>query len=97
MDLITDIVTSPLVCCGWLIIGAIAGALARRVMGAKDRPLLSDIILGLIGALVGGFIASLVNIGGPESGLGLVFANLLIATFGAMVLIAIGRMLRGSR
>ncbi|MCB9452534.1 MAG: GlsB/YeaQ/YmgE family stress response membrane protein [Anaerolineaceae bacterium] len=79
---------------GWLIVGAIAGALARRFMGAKNRPLINDIILGLLGALVGGFVASLFDLYKPNGGLGLVLANLVIATVGAMILIFIGRAIR---
>ncbi|MCB9455464.1 MAG: GlsB/YeaQ/YmgE family stress response membrane protein [Anaerolineaceae bacterium] len=79
---------------GWLIVGAIAGALARRFMGAKDRPLVNDIILGLLGALVGGFVASLFDLYKPDGGLGLVLVNLVVATVGAMILIFIGRAIR---
>lgn len=92
--IIGGIISAPFICIGWLIVGAIAGALARRFMGAKDRPLVNDIILGLLGALVGGFVASLFDLYKPDGGLGLVLVNLVVATVGAMILIFIGRAIR---
>jgi len=50
------LIQAPFLCCAWLIIGAIAGALARRVMGSQDEPIWSDLILGLAGAIFGGFV-----------------------------------------
>jgi uncharacterized membrane protein YeaQ/YmgE (transglycosylase-associated protein family) len=96
MDLIGDIVAAPFICIGWLIVGAIAGALAHSVM-KSSAPLLGDIILGLIGAVVGGFVLGLFGFYAPETGLSAVLANILIATIGAVILIALGRMLRGQR
>ena len=92
--IIGGIISAPFICIGWLIVGAIAGALARRFMGAKNRPLINDIILGLLGALVGGFVASLFDLYKPDGGLGLVLVNLVVATVGAMILIFIGRAIR---
>jgi uncharacterized membrane protein YeaQ/YmgE (transglycosylase-associated protein family) len=92
--IIGGIISAPFLCIGWLIVGAIAGALARQLMGAKNRPLINDIILGLLGALVGGFLASLFDLYKPNGGLGSVVVNLVIATVGAMVLIFVGRALR---
>lgn len=96
MDVVNWIISAPFICCGWLIVGALAGALARRVMGSQDRPLVSDIILGLAGAVVGGFLVNLLNLA-PRTGGGLtmVIINLVVAIFGAIVLIGIGRLIRG--
>jgi uncharacterized membrane protein YeaQ/YmgE (transglycosylase-associated protein family) len=46
---------------GWLIVGAIAGWLASMFMGRGGYGLLGDIIMGIIGAFVGGFLVSLIN------------------------------------
>mgnify|MGYP001432397014 CR=1 FL=1 len=92
--IIGGIISAPFICIGWLIVGAIAGALARRFMGAKDRPLINDLVLGLLGALVGGFVASLFDLYKPDGGLGLLLVNLVVATVGAMILIFIGRAIR---
>lgn len=92
---ISSIIKSPFICIGWIVVGAVAGALARRIMGAKNRPLINDIVLGLLGAIVGGFLAGLLNPDLPTGGIGLVLVNLVIATLGAAALIALGRMIRG--
>jgi uncharacterized membrane protein YeaQ/YmgE (transglycosylase-associated protein family) len=46
---------------GWLIVGAIAGWLASMFMGKGGYGLLGEIILGIIGGFVGGFLVSLIN------------------------------------
>lgn len=95
MEIINGILAAPFICFGWIIVGAIAGALARTLMGTTNAPFIADLLLGIIGAFVGGFIASLLNADPrPGSwGLELVLLNLLIATIGAVILIAIRRVL----
>jgi uncharacterized membrane protein YeaQ/YmgE (transglycosylase-associated protein family) len=94
-DIISGIVSAPFLCIGWIIVGAIAGAVARSLMGSRDESFLSDMILGLIGAVVGGFIASLLGFYRPDGGIELVLVNLALAIIGAIILIAIGRALFG--
>ncbi len=91
MDFIGDILSAPFICLGWLIVGAIAGALARAIMKDSNAPLLSDIILGILGAFIGGIIAGILGMGPTEgdSGLSLVLINLVIATGGAIALLGI--------
>jgi uncharacterized membrane protein YeaQ/YmgE (transglycosylase-associated protein family) len=93
-ELIGDIVAAPFICIGWLIVGALAGAIAHSIMRSA-APLIGDIILGLFGAVVGGFVVSLLGFYTPETGLSAVLANLFVAIIGAIILIAIGRMIRG--
>jgi uncharacterized membrane protein YeaQ/YmgE (transglycosylase-associated protein family) len=88
---------NPIICIGWIIVGAIAGALARQIMGSKDQPFINDVVLGLVGSVVGGFIAGLLGIGGPEGGLSRVIVNLVISVVGAIIVIYIGRMIRSRR
>jgi len=97
MDVIGNIVAFPFVCIGWLIVGAIAGALAHSIVGGRNEPLINDIILGLIGSVVGGFIIGLFMDVSNRDGLGGVLLSIVVATIGAIVLIVIGRMLRGRR
>jgi uncharacterized membrane protein YeaQ/YmgE (transglycosylase-associated protein family) len=97
MDFVADVLASPFICVGWIIVGAIAGALARQLTGAADRSFLSDMILGLIGAFVGGIIASILGFSRPGGGIELVLVNLVIAIIGAVILIAIGRAFTGGR
>lgn len=90
---IAGIVLSPIYCIGWIIVGAIAGALAHNIM-KTEQPLLTDIIVGLIGSFIGGIIVSLLGLSTPEGGLVGVLANIVVATIGAIVLIAIVRAIR---
>jgi uncharacterized membrane protein YeaQ/YmgE (transglycosylase-associated protein family) len=96
--LVGSIIASPFYCIGWLIIGLIAGALARRVMGSGDAGVGSDIILGLIGAFIGGIVLSLLGFQNGriiEPGLGI--GSIVTALIGAIIVIAIGRALTGRR
>jgi uncharacterized membrane protein YeaQ/YmgE (transglycosylase-associated protein family) len=97
MDFIGQIFSSPILCLGWIIVGFIAGAGARRIMGSKNAGCLSDIILGLIGSFVGGVLASWLGLNKPGAGLELAFVNILIAIGGACVLIALGRIINPRR
>lgn len=94
MDFIAELVKSPFICLGWIIVGAIAGALARQVTKDSDRPFIEDVILGLIGAFIGGMIASVLGFSKPDGGISLVVINLIIATVGAILLIVVVRMVR---
>lgn len=77
----------------WIIIGAIAGALAKLIMPGDDPGgIIVTILLGIVGAFVGGFLTSLVGIG---SG-GFIW-TIIVATVGAIILLAIYRAFVGSR
>jgi uncharacterized membrane protein YeaQ/YmgE (transglycosylase-associated protein family) len=92
MDFVGSVLASPFICIGWIIVGAVAGALARQIMGGRDKPFINDLILGLIGAFVGGLVASLLNFNRPEGGIGAVAVSLVIAVIGSIIIIFIGRM-----
>ena len=80
---------------GWImaiIIGGIAGVLAEKLM-KSNMGLLANIALGIIGAVVFNFLLGLLGIG---AGVGLI-GNLIVATLGACLLIAVARMIRGTR
>jgi uncharacterized membrane protein YeaQ/YmgE (transglycosylase-associated protein family) len=65
-------------------------------MKGSGSGLLGDLVLGIVGALVGGFLASSVfNIADPISGINLV--TVLIAFVGAVIVVAIVRALSGRR
>lgn len=95
MDAILDvfgwIVSAPFILLGWIIVGAIAGDLARRFMGSSDRTFFADLILGVIGAIIGGLLAGVLGIGRPDGGLSLVIVNLIISTIGAALMIGLRR------
>ena len=76
---------------GWLVIGVVAGWLAEKVMG-RNHGLLTNLIVGIVGALLGGFLAGMLGLGANG-----VIGSLVIATLGAIVLLAIVSALRGRR
>jgi uncharacterized membrane protein YeaQ/YmgE (transglycosylase-associated protein family) len=73
---------------GWIILGLIAGWLAGLIMRGGGYGIIGDIILGIIGALVGGFLSSAL-LGVDVTGFN--FTSLVIATLGAIIVIAIAR------
>lgn len=78
----------------WIILGGIAGWLASIIMRTNaSMGILANIIVGIIGALIGGFIVQAL---GGEGLTGFSLQSLLVATFGAVVLLAIVRAFRGS-
>ena len=78
----------------WIIIGAIAGVLGKLIMPGRDPGgFIITILLGIAGAFVGGFIMQ--NILGFGSG-GWIW-SILVATLGAIILLAIYRAFAGGR
>ncbi len=76
----------------WIVVGLIAGWLAGLVMKGGGYGLLGDLILGIVGALVGGFIASaLFNVSNPLGEFQL--TTVVIAFLGAVLVVAIVRLL----
>ena len=73
----------------FLIIGVVAGWLAGRFMKGKGFGLVGDLIIGVIGAMLGGLIFQSLGITaiGP-------FGHLIVATFGAIVFVALVRALK---
>jgi uncharacterized membrane protein YeaQ/YmgE (transglycosylase-associated protein family) len=79
----------------WIVLGLIAGWLAGMIMHGGGYGLVGDIVLGIIGALIGGWITGLVT--GQDVTLGFNLPSLLIAVLGAIVLIALSRLVTGRR
>jgi uncharacterized membrane protein YeaQ/YmgE (transglycosylase-associated protein family) len=77
----------------WIIVGLIAGALAKLIMPGDDPGgIIVTIIIGIVGAVLGGFILSLLGIGGGASSGGFIF-NIIAGIIGAVILLAIYRAL----
>jgi uncharacterized membrane protein YeaQ/YmgE (transglycosylase-associated protein family) len=79
----------------WIIIGLIAGWLTGKLMKGSGFGFFMDMIVGLVGALIGGFLASHMGIGGVgDHGL---IVSIIIATVGAVILTLIVRLISGNR
>ena len=78
----------------WIIIGAIAGALGKLIMPGDDPGgIIATTLIGIAGAFVGGFITQ--NVLGMGSG-GFIW-TVIVATIGAIILLAIYRAVMVSR
>jgi len=75
----------------WIVFGAIAGWIASAITRSNES-LLMDIILGIIGALLGGWI---MNSFGAQGVTGFNIYSFIVAIIGAIILLAIGKMFRG--
>jgi len=77
----------------WLVIGALAGWLASIAMKTnREQGLLLDIVVGIVGAMIGGFVFNALGIGGVN---GFNIWSLFVAFIGAVILLAILRMVSG--
>jgi len=80
----------------WIIVGLIAGWLAGEMMRGAGFGLVGNIIVGIVGALLGGFLATaLFNVPDPVNGINI--TSIIVAFLGSVILLAILRMFRGSR
>lgn len=75
----------------WIIFGALVGFVASILMHTRRRGLIKNIIIGLLGAFLGGFIASFFGFGSLET---FTMESFLIALGGAVLLIWILRRLK---
>ena len=81
----------------WLIIGAIAGWLAGLLLKARSLGTLNNIMVGLLGALVGGILVNLLHITLPavlSQSITIKLNDILIAFVGAVVVLLIVSFLR---
>lgn len=79
----------------WIVVGLVAGLLASLVMGGTGLGIIGDIIIGIIGAFVGGWIFQKLGVSSPFGGLGGV---IFTAFIGAVVLLfVLGLIRRASR
>jgi uncharacterized membrane protein YeaQ/YmgE (transglycosylase-associated protein family) len=78
---------------GWIVVGLIAGALAKFIMPGRDPGgIIVTILLGIVGAVIGGFIATALGLGAGGN-----IWNIIIATLGAVILLWIYRMVSSRR
>jgi len=83
---------TPMGLLSWIFMGLLAGVLAKLILPGKDRGgLLVTIAIGIVGALLGGFLATKLGFGGLS---GLDLRSVVIATLGAILLLLVVRLLR---
>jgi uncharacterized membrane protein YeaQ/YmgE (transglycosylase-associated protein family) len=88
---VIGLILSPGPVIAWLVIGLLAGAIAGRLAQGRGYGCLGDIILGLIGAFIGGLIVSAFVNNTKTAGF---FGTLGVAILGALVLILAFRTIR---
>lgn len=79
----------------WIVIGVVAGWLTGKLMKGSGFGFIMDMVVGLIGALVGGFLSSHLGFGGEDQH-GLIM-SIVIAVIGAVILTVILRLITGNR
>jgi uncharacterized membrane protein YeaQ/YmgE (transglycosylase-associated protein family) len=76
----------------WIVLGLVAGIIAKMIMPGRDPGgFIVTIVLGIVGALVGGFISTKLGFGDVT---GFNLPSILIAVLGAMLLLFLYRMVK---
>jgi uncharacterized membrane protein YeaQ/YmgE (transglycosylase-associated protein family) len=78
---------------GWLILGLIAGFIASKIVNKSGEGVILDILLGIVGAVVGGFLFSIVG-AAPVTGLNIY--SMIVAVIGAIVVLLVYHAVRRS-
>ena len=78
----------------WIVLGAIAGWITNMIMGGKEG-VIATIILGIIGAVVGGYLAGTVLKVADVTGINI--ESIVVAVFGGIVVVAVYRLVTGRR
>jgi len=80
----------------WILLGLVAGAIAKFLTPGRDPGgCIITIIIGIVGALLGGWLATVLGWGGAVSGFNI--PSLVTATLGSILLLILWRMIRGRR
>lgn len=76
----------------WIIVGLIAGWATGKIMKGSGYGPLMDIVLGIVGAIIGGWIVSALGLGG-----GGIIWTIIVAIIGAVILVWLVRLITGNR
>ena len=79
---------------GWIVLGLIAGFIASKLVNKSGEGVVLDIVLGVVGAVVGGWLFSLLGMAGVS---GLNIYSLVVAVIGAVVLLFAYHAITGRR
>ena len=78
----------------WIIVGLIAGAIAARVVAGRGFGCIADIVVGVAGALIGGFLLrAIFHVTGTVG----FWGSIIVAFIGAAVLLSVLKLLSGGR
>jgi uncharacterized membrane protein YeaQ/YmgE (transglycosylase-associated protein family) len=78
----------------WIVLGLIAGFIASKLVNKSGEGLVLDIVLGVVGAIVGGWLFSVFGMAGVS---GLNIYSLVVAVIGAVVLLLAYHAIMGKR
>jgi uncharacterized membrane protein YeaQ/YmgE (transglycosylase-associated protein family) len=83
----------------WVVLGAIAGLIAGMLVSGDERwGVIGHIVLGIVGALVGGFVANALGFGSGREGGDIVnLQSIIVAIIGAVIVVVVVNMLTRSR
>lgn len=79
---------------GWLILGLVAGFVASKIINKSGEGLVIDIVLGVVGAFVGGFLFTLF---GAQPVTGFNIYSMIVAIIGAVVVLVVYHAITGRR
>lgn len=79
---------------GWILLGLIAGYIASKIVNKSGEGFLLDIVLGIVGAIVGGYLFALV---GADGVTGFNLYSMVVAVIGAIIVLVGYRALTGRR
>jgi len=79
---------------GWIVLGLISGFIASKIVNKQGEGLILDIVLGIVGAIVGGYLFSLFGAQGVS---GVNLYSMFVAIVGAIVVLVIYHSLSGRR
>ncbi|MCW2318286.1 Uncharacterized membrane protein YeaQ/YmgE, transglycosylase-associated protein family [Rhodoblastus acidophilus] len=77
----------------WIILGLIAGFIGSKLVNHTGQGMLLDIVLGIVGAVVGGYISTALGLGGVS---GVNLWSILVAAAGAVIVLLVYRQVTGS-
>jgi uncharacterized membrane protein YeaQ/YmgE (transglycosylase-associated protein family) len=78
----------------WIVLGAIAGFITNLIMGGGEG-VIATVILGIVGAVVGGYLAGTVFKVADVTGINV--ESIVVAVIGAIIVVAVYRMIGGRR
>ena len=79
---------------GWIVLGLIAGFIASKIVNKQGEGLILDIVLGVVGAVVGGYLFSMLGAKGVD---GVNIYSMFVAVVGAVVVLVIYHAITGRR